>query len=590
MKSFLKYTLATITGIILSGFVITLLLFGIIGALVSTSDKPASIKDQTILHLQISQSIPDRSPGNSFNLDFMSFNLQPKTGLNDILKNLQKAKEDPKIKGVFLDIGPATPGIATQEEIREALEDFKTSGKFIIAWANSLFPQTSYYLATVADSVFCNPVAYFDFRGLRSETMYYKGALDKLGIEMQILRHGKFKSAVEPYFRKDMSEASREQIMALLESVWNKILTDISASRNISVDELNKIADNLSIRQPEDALKAGMIDGLMYEDEIHDLLRKKSGIKENKKLRFVSSSKYAKVPKHSSSKKGLAKRKIAVIYASGVIGIDRGAETSIGGPRFVKAIRKARKDSTIKAIVLRVNSPGGSALISEHIWREVQLARETKPVVGSMGNLAASGGYYILAPADTLVGHPMTITGSIGVFGTIPNAKKLFNEKLGLSFDVAKTNRNADMGSIYRPMRPEEREYIQSGIEKTYQDFISHVSEGRGMPLSTVDSIGQGRVWSGINAKENGLIDTFGGLTKAIDIAAEMADLDHYRIVEYPELEDPLDMILENLYSEIRTGNIKDQLGDYYPLYEELLSLNNLFQIHMRLPFSLKIY
>ncbi len=590
MKSFLKYTLATITGIILSVFVMTLLLFGIIGAMVSTADKPASIKDHTILHLKINQRIPDRSPGNSFNFDFMSFDLQAKTGLNDILKNLKKAKSDPKIEGIFLDIGSVTPGIATQEELREALEDFKTSGKFVIAWANSLFPQTSYYLATVADSVFCNPVAYFDFRGLRSETMYYKGALDKLGIEMQILRHGKFKSAVEPYFRKDMSEASREQIMAYLESIWNKILADISVSRNIAVDELNKIADNLIIRHPEDAVKAGMIDGLMYEDEIRDLLRKKSGIDRKKKLRFVNSSKYAKVPKHSSSKKGLAKSKIAIIYASGVIGIDRGAEASIGGPRFVKAIRKAREDSSIKAIILRVNSPGGSALISEHIWREVQLAQKTKPVIGSMGNLAASGGYYILAPADTLVAHPMTITGSIGVFGTIPNAEKLFNEKLGLTFDVAKTNKNADLGSIYRPMRPEEREYIQSGIEKTYQDFISHVSEGRGMSVSTVDSIGQGRVWSGVNAKENGLVDTFGGLTKAVDIAAEMADLDHYRIVEYPELEDPFDMILRNLYNEIRAKNMKAELGEYYTLYEELQSFKNSFQIQMRLPYYLKLY
>ncbi|RLD33823.1 MAG: signal peptide peptidase SppA [Bacteroidetes bacterium] len=590
MKSFLKYTLATITGIIISVFVLTILMFGIFGAIISSTDKPASIKDNSILQLKINQNIPDRSPENPFDFDFISKTFRTKTGLNDILKNLDKAKTDPKIKGVFLDIGAATPGIATQEEIREALEDFKSSGKFIIAYANAFLPQTSYYLATIADSVFCNPVAYFDFRGLRSETMYYKGALDKIGVEMQIIRHGKFKSAVEPYFRKDMSEESREQIMVYLESIWNKILTDISASRNISIGTLNEIADGL-IQNPEDALEAGMIDGLMYQDEINTLLREKSGISQNKKIRFVSSSEYAKVPaKHSSSKKGLAKSKIAVIYASGIIGIDRGVENSIGGPRFVKAIRNARKDSNIKAIVLRVNSPGGSAMISEHIWREVDLARKDKPVIGSMGNLAASGGYYILAPADTIIAHPVTLTGSIGVFGTIPNAEKLLNDKLGLTFDVAKTNENSDFGSLHRPLRPHEKAYLQAGVEKTYQDFINHVSEGRNIPLSTVDSIGQGRVWSGVSALENGLIDSFGGLTKAISIAAEMAKLDHYRIVEYPKLEDPLEMIMKNLYLEMQIPNLKKELGTYYPIYESLLELTSSYKIQARLPFHLEVY
>ena len=590
MKSFLKYTLATITGFIITIFVLTILMFGIFGAIISSTDKPASINKNSILRLKINQEIPDRSPNNPFDFDIISNSFRTKTGLNDILKSLNNAKDDPKIKGVFLDIGAVTPGIATQEEIREALEDFKSSGKFVYAYANAFLPQTSYYLATVADSIFCNPVAYFDFRGLRSETMYYKGALDKIGVEMQIIRHGKFKSAVEPYFRKDMSKESREQIMVYLEGIWNKILTDISASRNISIDKLNKIADSL-VQQPKDALEAGMIDGLMYEDEINTLLREKSGIKQNKKLRFVSSSEYAKVPvKQSSSKKELAKSKIAVIYASGIIGFDSGADNSIGGPRFVKAIRKARKDSNIKAIVLRVNSPGGSALISEHIWREVYLAQKDKPVIGSMGNLAASGGYYILAPVDTLIAHPMTLTGSIGVFGTIPNAGKLLNDKLGITFDVAKTNENSDFGSITRPLRPHEKAHLQAGIEKTYQEFITHVSEGRNMPLSTVDSIGQGRVWSGVSAMENGLIDSYGGLTKAIEIAAEMAKLDSYRIDEYPKLEDPFEMIMKNFSMEMKTRKLKKDLGSYYPLYESLLELTSSYKIHARLPFSLEVY
>lgn len=590
MKNFLKYTLATITGVIISTFLLSIIMFGILGILISSSDKPVSINSNSILHLKIDRAIPDRTPQNPVDFNFFSFNITHRIGLNDILENLEKAKTDPKITGIFLEFGILTPGIATMEEIRDALEDFKSSGKFIIAFANDVLPQSSYYLSTIADKIYINPVAIFEFFGLRAEIMYYKGALDKLGIEMQIIRHGKFKSAVEPFFRKNMSEESREQIMAYIGSIWNQMLTQISEARNIPVDELNRIADELVIQQPENALNSGLIDGLMYQDEVIDTLRVRSKLEDKKRIRLISMTKYSKVPKKRSGKKGLVRDKIAVIYATGVIGMGEGSESSIGGRRFVKAIRTVRKDTSVKAIVLRVNSPGGSALVSEQIWREVYLAQKEKPVIGSMGNLAASGGYYILAAADTLISHPTTLTGSIGVFGTIPNAEKLFNDKLGLTFDVAKTNEYSDFGSIYRPLRIAEREYLQSSVEKTYETFILHVSEGRNMPAHEVDKIGQGRVWSGINAKEVGLVDLFGGLKTAIDIAAEKANLEHFRIVVYPKLEDPLEKLLRNLTGELRTIYLRKELGNYYKYIEDLKEVINSHKIQMHLPFSYEIY
>lgn len=590
MKSFLKYTLATITGIIISTIILTIVLFGILGVMVSTADKPVSIRSNSILHLKINQDIQDRSSVNPYEFDFLSYSLSPKVGLNDILKNLEKAKTDKDIKGIYLDIGFANPGISTQQEIREALVDFKSSGKFIIAYANTVIPQSSYYLATAADEIYVNPVAIFDFKGLRSEKRYYKNALEKIGIEIQVLRHGKFKSAVEPYLREDMSDESREQTMVYMGSIWNHILEKISDSRNISIEDLNNLADNLNIKNPEDAFETGLIDGVIYQDELIDILKERSEIDDKNKLRLVDALKYSKVSISKTEKKGSSKDKIAIVYATGVIGLGGGSEYSIGGPQFVNAIRTVRKDSSIKAIVLRVNSPGGSALISEHIWREVYLAQKEKPLIGSMGNLAASGGYYILAPADTLVAHATTLTGSIGVFGTIPNAEELLNNKLGITFDVAKTNTYADFGSLYRPLKPAEKEYLQSGIENTYETFLNNVSDGRDMATSRVDSLGQGRVWSGINALENGLVDVLGGLNTAIDIAAEKAKLENYKIVEYPKFEDPIEKLLRSLTMEVRTRHIKKELGEYYKYLQDLKELATSQNIQMRLPYSLDIY
>lgn len=555
----------------------------------ASQEKTVSIKDKSVLHLKINQAIPDRSSSNALDIDIFSMELQTQLGLNDILDNLEKAKQDDKIKGIFLEFGFITPGIASMEEIREALVDFKGSGKFIIAYSNDIMSQSAYYLATVADKIYLNPVAIFELRGLRSELIFYKQALEKLGVEMQIVKHGNYKSATESFTRENMSDESREQIMAYINAIWDHMLSIISSSRGIPVDRINQIADNLLVKQPEDAVKLGLVDGLMYRDEILDELLHIMDLDLSDKLKLVSFSKYTRVPGQRNGK-GLTKNKIAVVYATGVISNGSRTEYEIGGPTFVKAIRAARKDSAIKAIVLRVNSPGGSAMISDHIWREVLLARETKPLIASMGNVAASGGYFILAPAGTILCNQTTITGSIGAFASIPNARELLNQKLGISFDVAKTNKYSDFGSVYRPLNPMEKEYLQASIEKVYSDFVSKVSAGRQMPAEEVIKIAEGRVWSGTDALKIGLADQEGGLRAAINLAAEKAGLERYRIVTLPEYEDPLERILKTLTSEIKTNKLKTDLGLYYKYYKDLKAIIETNDIQMRMPFSIDIY
>ncbi len=590
MKNFLKYTLATIVGVILSSFILFLLSFGLLGAMISAGDKPVIVQSNSILVLPIKQDIPDRgskNPWGNFNPLTMSFS--PQIGLNEILDNIEKAKTDENIKGIYLETGMVSPGISTTYEIRNALLDFKKSGKFILCYSNDLLPQSTYYLGTVADSLFLNPSGVFQFFGLRSEITFYKNALDKLGIEMQIVRHGKFKSAVEPYINERMSKESRDQTLSLIRPIWNEMLNGISEERGLTTVQLNELADNLVINSAEAAIQESLVDGLRYYDEILDILKELSGIERDKKLRLVSMTNYSKVPEKRQHK-GLAKDKIAMIYASGIITFGEENEAGIGATNFSRVIRKAREDSSIKAIVLRINSPGGISIAADQIWREVELASRVKPVIASMGNVAASGGYYIAAPADTILANPTTITGSIGAFATIPNAQKLLNDKLGITFDVVKTNQYADFGSFYRPLNNAEKEYLQAGIEKTYDDFVSRVALGRNMTKEAVDSIGQGRVWSGIDAQKIGLVDRMGGLTDAIALAAEMAGLDHYRIISLPAQEDPYQKLIKELSGNIRASILKKELGASYSYYQDLKELVENNGIQMRMPYFLEVY
>jgi protease-4 len=582
MKDFLKIMLATIVGILITLIMFSFLLLIIISA--SSKDKPIEVKPNTILHITLSEQIVERSTDGPFNM-FPSeeFASMRELGLNDILNNINKAKSDNNIAGILIEPYYLSAGIGTIEEIREALIDFKESGKFIISYSE-IYTQPAYYLASVSDNIYLNPTGEAPLYGLGARVLFLKEAMDRLGIEAQIVRHGTYKSAVEPFMYNKMSEENREQTLGWVSSIWNHMLEGISKERNIPVQKLNELADNLAIKSAEDALKNNLVDSLLYKDQVINKLKDLTGTSEKDDLNSISLKRYTKVTKIKDYK-GLAREKIAVIYANGNVVMGNAGEGSISSERISKAIRKARRDSTIKAIVFRVNSGGGSALASEVIWREIDLAAKVKPVVASMGDVAASGGYYILASADTIVANPNTITGSIGVFSILPNAQKFFNNKLGITMDVAKTNPYADFGSPFRPLQDKEEELLRSSIEKIYDTFISHVSEGRNMSREAVDAIGQGRVWSGANALENGLVDVYGGLTRAIEIAAEMCGAEKYRVVELPVLEDPLQLFLKGLSDNARSRMLKKELGEYYKYLKQIEDLKNMSGVQARLPF-----
>ncbi|MEJ5315597.1 MAG: signal peptide peptidase SppA [Tenuifilum sp.] len=589
MKQFFKYVLATIVGIVISSIVIFLMFLGIVGAIVSSADKKeVKIEPNSILYVDLKQEIVDRGSEDPFKgFDFASFQPNSPMGLNQILKAIANAKEDSNIKGILLELDAVNAGAATTEEIRNALIDFKSSGKFIYAYSDT-YSQKAYYLASVADSVFLNPEGMIEWLGLRSEIMFFKKTLEKLGVEPQILRHGKFKSAVEPFMLDKMSPENREQTLTYVSSIWNQWVNGISETRGISADKLNSMANNMEIFNAKKALENKLVDGLIYKDELIATLKTKLGIEEKKDISSIELKKYFKAPE--VAKRKFSKDKIAVIYASGEIGMGEGGDDNIGSEGLSRTIRKARRDSSIKAIVFRINSPGGSALASEVIWREVDLAAKVKPVIVSMGDVAASGGYYIAAPATTIMANPTTITGSIGVFGLFFNLQKALDNKLGITVDVVKTNDHADFFSVYRPMTAEEKAVGQMFIEQTYQTFIGHVSAGRGIPVEQVDAIGQGRVWSGVNAKDIKLVDEFGGLTDAIKLAAEKAGLENYRLVELPKQKKLFEQLMEDMSAEAKAWMLKDELGLSFKAYNRIKSMLNNQGVQARIPYDIEVY
>lgn len=587
MKSFFKYLLATILGVIIASIFVFFIFMGIIASMVSSKKDEVKVKPNSVLELKFDKEIVDRSANNPFeNFDFGGFEPSGKTGLDEILKNIKKAKDDENIKGIFMNSTVIPAGMATVEEIRNALIDFKSSGKFIISYSD-YYSQKAYYLSSVADKVYTNPEGGVEFKGLHAELMFFKGTLEKLGIEPIAIRHGKYKSAVEPFICDKMSDANREQTSAYVNSLWLKMVEGISQSRNITVNELNKIADNLSTVNLDEAIKLRLIDSVKYYDQILCDLKTLTGAK--KEPEMISLQKYFNAPGARKDKK-LAKDKIAIIFAQGEIVTGKGSEEIIGSDRISKAIREARTDSTIKAIVLRVNSPGGSALASEIIWREMKLAAAVKPVVASMGDVAASGGYYISCAADTIVASPNTITGSIGVLGLMMNGQKFMKDKLGVTTDRVTTNKYSDIGNFFRPMTNEEKAIILTEIEKVYDTFITHVAEGRHMTKEKVDEIGQGRVWSGITGKNIGLVDVLGGMDRAVEIAAEMAKLEKYRIVSLPKLEDPFTQLLKSFGEETHAWFMKQELGDNYKYYMQLKQITQSQGIQARIPYLVEIY
>lgn len=590
MRDFFKYFLASVLGFVVGTIVLFFLFLGIVSLLVSSlqSDTEVTVRDKSVVEIRLQYPVKERSSKNPFeSFDYDAFESRQELGLHDILRNIDKARRDERIKGIFLNLSSLSMGIATLDEIRGALSEFRKSGKFIYAYADS-YSQGAYYLASVANTVAVNPEGGVELRGLHTELMFFKGALDKLGIEPEVIRHGKFKSAIEPFTLDKMSPENREQISRLLGSVWNTWLGNISADRKLPKEELQAIADQYRSRKAKDALDLRLIDKTAYFDEVTDDLRKQCGLEEKEKVRYVELQKYNKA--YVKPEKEFSNRKIAVVYAVGEIRSGQGSDEVIGSERISEAIRKARLDTTVKAIVLRVNSPGGSALASEVIWREALLARKAKPLVVSMGDLAASGGYYISCIADTIVAQANTLTGSIGVFGLLFNTQNMWKDKLGITFDTVRTGRFADIGSLSRPLTAEERAIYQEEVEQIYNVFIGHVAEGRNMTTAAVDSIGQGRIWSGTDAKQIGLVDVIGGLETAKSIAAKMAGLDNYRTVNYPEQKEFLQKLMEDFSADAKAYFAKEELGESYRYYVKLREVLNSQGIQARLPYELFIY
>lgn len=590
MRDFFKYFLASVLGFVVGTIVLFFIFLGIVSLLVSSlqSDTEVTVRDKSVVEIRLQYPVKERSSKNPFeSFDYDAFESRQELGLHDILRNIDKARRDERIKGIFLNLSSLSMGIATLDEIRGALSEFRKSGKFIYAYADS-YTQGAYYLASVANTVAVNPEGGVELRGLHTELMFFKGALDKLGIEPEVIRHGKFKSAIEPFTLDKMSPENREQISRLLGSVWNSWLGNISADRKLTREELQTIVDQYRSRKAKDALDLRLIDKTAYFDEVTEDLRKQCGLEEKEKVRYVELQKYNKA--YVKPEKEFSNRKIAVVYAVGEIRSGQGSDEVIGSERISEAIRKARLDTTVKAIVLRVNSPGGSALASEVIWREAVLARKAKPLVVSMGDLAASGGYYISCIADTIVAQANTLTGSIGVFGLLFNTQNMWKDKLGITFDTVRTGRFADIGSLSRPLTAEERAIYQEEVEQIYNVFIGHVAEGRNMTTAAVDSIGQGRIWSGTDAKQIGLVDVIGGLETAKSIAAKMAGLDNYRTVNYPEQKEFLQKLMEDFSSDAKAYFAKEELGESYRYYAKLREVLNSQGIQARLPYELFIY
>lgn len=586
MKSFLKNVLSTIVGVVLSVVVVVLLFIGIISIAISAldSDKETKVKANSILKITLSKPIVERASDNPFeNLSLTNMDPETEIEFKSILDNIEKAKTDDRIKGIYLNVPFINAGISQTEEIRNKLLDFKTTGKFIISYAEN-YSQNGYYLSSVADEIFLNPEGIFELKGLSAQIIFFKGLLEKLDIEAQVIRHGKFKSAIEPFILDKMSKANREQISLLLTTISDNILDSIASQRGLTLSRVEKLADNLDLNTAANCLENNFVDALIYQDELENKLKSKLG--EEAKLQLISLSKYNNTKVERQGK--ISRDKIAIIYATGEINSGKGDLKSIGSVTTAKAIKQAREDEKVKAIVLRVNSPGGSALASDVIWRETTLAKAEKPLIISMGDLAASGGYYIACAADTIVANPTTITGSIGVFGLIPNLQHFYKNKLGITIDTVNTSKYADFGGMHRRLTSFEKAKIQDHVEGIYATFISRVAEGRNMSTAAVDDIGQGRVWTGYDAKRLGLVDVLGGLETAIDIAAHLAKLDDYRIVSLPQKEDPLESFIKEI-TDGETNYIAKYFGVNSKYIKPIESLLKGEKIQTRMPFILEI-
>ena len=583
MLNFLKNIFSTVIGILLSFLIIILIIAGVatISSQKNTSTK--KLDEKHFLKIDLSKEVVERTSANPFSsLDPMNIYASQQLSLKTILDNIEKAKTDENIVGIYINSPIVNAGMSKAEEIRNKLLEFKETKKPIVAY-NEVYAMKSYYLSSVADRLYINPMGIIDHKGMYTTLMFFKGLLEKLNIDLQIFRLGKFKSAIEPFTLEKMSDSNRKQLKLLLKSVNNNIIDSIASQRGISKIKIHKDANQLKLSSAEICLEENYVDGILYEDQVKDTLKMLLG---KDKLKFISINKYSNV---KTKKKEISRNKIAIVYANGGINSGKGDENSIGSITTSKAIEKARKDEKVKAIVLRINSGGGSALASDVIWRETVLAKNEKPLVVSFGDVAASGGYYIACAADKIFASPTSITGSIGVFGMIPNMNEFYKSNFGITFDTVKTNNSADMG-IYRELTSFEKQKIQQGIKDVYETFISRVSEGRDISTKQVDNIGQGRVWSGYDAKKIGLIDEFGGLEKAIESAAALAEIEDYRTISLPKQKDPFTEFLDGL----NQTKLSDILSDELDLInkKDIITIQEMIKsdkIQTRLPYILSL-
>lgn len=585
---FLSNVLATIVGLFVFSFLSFFLFFIIVSAFSAASgEKEVDLKSNSVLYLKLDKPVLEREKKNPFrgmNIPGMD---EGSIGLIELREALEHARNDDNISGILLDVPYIRAGFTKIADIRASLNKFKESGKFLVA-ASDMYSEGGYYLASVANEVIVNPVyGMFEFNGLDAERIFFKGTLDKLNIEPYIFRVGDYKDAIEPFIRKEMSAPSRRHTTHLINMLQEEILNSVATSRELDVEKLRMISDSALVQSGEDALKYGLIDYLMYKDQVDSLIRTKTDLKEDDKINYVSYKKYNR----SYHKKNTSKNRIAVIIASGEITGGKGEENTIGADKFTKEIRKARLNDDIKAIVLRINSPGGSAAASDVIWRELKLASKSKPVIASMSDLAASGGYYIAVGCDTIVTQPSTITGSIGVFGMMFNIQGLLNNKLGITSDHVQTGLFSDLYNATRPKTKYELQIFQKQTEMVYEVFVKKCAESRGMTTDQIKAIASGRVWTGTDAVENGLADMFGDLNKAIDIAAEKAGIaDDYKVRYYPAQKDPFTELFESISGDMASVYMKYKLKEFYTVWKETQSVRQMEGIQARLPFGYDIH
>lgn len=585
MKDFLKFTLATVTGIIVSSVILFFLSIMVLFSMASSSESETQVRKNSVMMLNLNGTLNERSQEIPF--DFLMGDEYKNYGLDDILASIKKAKEHEDIKGIYLEATSLNAGVAAYEEIRDALKEFKASGKFIVAYSDN-YTQGLYYLSSVANKVLMNPQGMIEWNGLSSTPVFFKDLLEKIGVEMQIFKVGTYKSAVEPFISTEMSPANREQINAYLTSIWGRITGDVAESRNVSVESLNAIADRMLMFHPaEESVKCGLVDTLIYKNDVQNYLKAMAGIDKDDSMPVLGLQDMINVKKNVPKDK--SGNIIAVYYAYGDIYNSASSdisEQSIDATKVIKDLRRLKEDEDVKAVVLRVNSPGGSAFASEQIWYAVSELKKEKPVIVSMGDYAASGGYYISCNADTIVAEPTTLTGSIGIFGMFPNTKGL-TDKIGLDFDVVKTNQYADFGMPNRPMNDGEKGLMQMYVNNGYDLFLTRCSEGRGISKEELDKIAQGRVWTGSKAKELGLVDELGGLDKALEIAIAKAGVDAYTVMSYPAKKSFFD-ILTSVRPDnyIKTRILKSAMGDLYRPFSVLENFNKCDRIQARMPFE----